>query len=80
MAFVTTGKTSREVRLAKQNHAQEIQQLLREFPPPDPCEEWHIALAAVVEAVDIWWLSPDTMRQTALISAVDRARYLLKDD
>ena len=66
--------------MAKQSEAQKIQSILAEWPAVDPCEDWHIALSRVVEAVDMFWASPDEYQRHNMIAAVDKARYLLKDD
>jgi hypothetical protein len=78
--FVSTGKSQKDVRKGKDTEARRIQNLISEWVPPDPCEDWHAALAEVVESVDIFWASPDEDQRRNMIAAVDRARYLLKDD
>ena len=74
---VASAKKIEELKASKH---MEIENLSREWKSTDPTEEWHSALAALVESYDFMQLIGDQTNRDNFEEALENARELLLDD
>jgi hypothetical protein len=74
---VASAKKIEELKASKH---MEVEKLIREWKAVDPVEEWHSALADLVESYDFMQLIGDQTNRDNFEEALENARELLVDD
>jgi len=72
--------SAKKIEELKASKHMEIEKLIREWKSTDPTEEWHSALADLVESYDLMQLIGDQRNRDNFEEALAKARELLIDD
>lgn len=73
--------SAKKIKQLKEQKYRQIDELIREWKAPnDPVEEWHHALADLVESYDLMQLVDDQPHRNDFEKALKNARKLLVDD
>jgi len=68
---------SRDIKAKK---VKDLQKLIRDWKPVDRIEEYHTALAALVEAIDMKDYIDDEIRRNEFDHALEKAKKLLENN